>query len=157
MRSIRMLVVLKMLTVLKDNKWNTDTVSTLIPLGSMHVHVNYITLLAMYSQVSFRVNKYVQLRLIICFVMMSENYWCVSTHPHVAITRLEYWKPHSLAMHRSFALVIQLCVGVMTGKCVQPDRPVSGNYNMCEIYSWCPVEFDQLPMPGTNFGKPLKK
>lgn len=47
--------------------------------------------------------------------------------------------------------------GIMTGKCVPPDRPVSGNYNVCEIYSWCPVEYDRLPMPGTNFGKPLKK
>jgi hypothetical protein len=47
----------------------------------------------------------------------------------------------------------------MTGRCVKPDRPRKGNgtYNMCEIYSWCPVEYDKLPMPGTNFGRDLKK
>jgi hypothetical protein len=48
----------------------------------------------------------------------------------------------------------------MTGKCIPPDRPIEANvtkYNMCEIYSWCPVEFDQLPMPGTNNGRELPK
>ena len=44
----------------------------------------------------------------------------------------------------------------MTGKCVVPDRPIVDKYfNVCEIYSWCPVEYDVLPMPGTNFGKNL--
>ena len=43
----------------------------------------------------------------------------------------------------------------MTGKCVTADRKSSTK--MCEIYSWCPVEYDELPMPGTNFGVDLKK
>ncbi|CAB4015115.1 P2X purinoceptor 4-like [Paramuricea clavata] len=49
--------------------------------------------------------------------------------------------------------------GIMTGRCVKPDRPrkENGTYGMCEIYSWCPVEYDVLPMPGTNFGRDLKK
>ncbi|XP_028400560.1 P2X purinoceptor 4-like isoform X1 [Dendronephthya gigantea] len=48
--------------------------------------------------------------------------------------------------------------GVMTGRCIAPDRQRSdrGNYNVCEIYSWCPVEYDKLPMPGTNSGNPLR-
>ncbi|XP_046841172.1 P2X purinoceptor 4-like [Xenia sp. Carnegie-2017] len=49
--------------------------------------------------------------------------------------------------------------GVMTGRCVKPDRPPFVNDaekpNVCEIYAWCPVEYDQLPMPGTNFGHRL--
>ena len=47
----------------------------------------------------------------------------------------------------------------MTGICADPDRPrtSNGTYKMCEIYSWCPVEYDVLPMPGTNFGHPLAK
>jgi len=24
------------------------------------------------------------------------------------------------------------------------------NTKVCEIYSWCPVEIDELPMPGNN-------
>ena len=44
----------------------------------------------------------------------------------------------------------------MTGKCVEPDRPgVTGK--MCEIWAWCPVENNKLPMNGTNFGIPLSK
>ena len=45
----------------------------------------------------------------------------------------------------------------MTGKCVTPDRPLTGNSThkkVCEIFSWCPVEYDHLPMPGTNFSHP---
>ncbi|XP_046841171.1 P2X purinoceptor 4-like [Xenia sp. Carnegie-2017] len=42
----------------------------------------------------------------------------------------------------------------------KPDRP-SANHtekpNVCQIYAWCPVEYDELPMPGTNFGHPLLK
>ncbi|XP_028400435.1 P2X purinoceptor 4-like [Dendronephthya gigantea] len=45
--------------------------------------------------------------------------------------------------------------GVMTGKCVKPDRPASANYSVCEIQAWCPVENNELPMQGTNFGKRL--
>ncbi|CAB4008602.1 P2X purinoceptor 4-like [Paramuricea clavata] len=50
--------------------------------------------------------------------------------------------------------------GIMTGECVKLDRPRTANdtYNgMCEIYAWCPVEYDVLPMPGTNSGYLLKK
>ena len=44
----------------------------------------------------------------------------------------------------------------MTGKCVEPDRErtSNGTYNVCEIHSWCPVEYDHLPMPGGNFSHP---
>lgn len=48
----------------------------------------------------------------------------------------------------------------MTGKCVKPDRPPANHTekpNVCQIYAWCPVEYDELPMPGTNFGHPLLK
>ena len=42
----------------------------------------------------------------------------------------------------------------MTGKCIPPNiNCTSGSYagKMCEIYSWCPVEYDVLPMPGHNY------
>jgi len=38
--------------------------------------------------------------------------------------------------------------GLKTGKCVDADRKPYGK--VCEIYSWCPVEIDELPMPGFN-------
>lgn len=38
--------------------------------------------------------------------------------------------------------------GVKTGKCVDADRKPFGK--VCEIYAWCPVEIDELPMPGYN-------
>lgn len=38
--------------------------------------------------------------------------------------------------------------GFKTGKCVKADRPPYGQ--VCEIYAWCPVEIDDLPMLGYN-------
>ena len=38
--------------------------------------------------------------------------------------------------------------GSKTGRCVASDR--KPKTNVCEIYSWCPVEVDELPMPGFN-------
>ncbi|XP_068749787.1 P2X purinoceptor 4-like isoform X2 [Montipora capricornis] len=41
--------------------------------------------------------------------------------------------------------------GFRTGRCV----PVKGKKDkkVCEIYAWCPVEIDELPMPGYNLRK----
>ncbi|XP_015780585.1 PREDICTED: P2X purinoceptor 4-like [Acropora digitifera] len=41
--------------------------------------------------------------------------------------------------------------GLRTGRCVLSDR--EENKKVCEIYSWCPVEIDELPMPGNNLSK----
>jgi len=41
--------------------------------------------------------------------------------------------------------------GVRTGKCVKSDQNVS--ISVCQIYAWCPVELDALPMPGHGFKK----
>ncbi|XP_078361024.1 P2X purinoceptor 4-like isoform X1 [Oculina patagonica] len=41
--------------------------------------------------------------------------------------------------------------GLKTGKCVKADREPYDD--VCEIYSWCPVEIDELPMPGYNLKK----
>lgn len=38
--------------------------------------------------------------------------------------------------------------GPKTGRCVASDRETQ--MHVCEIYSWCPVEIDELPMPGFN-------
>lgn len=48
--------------------------------------------------------------------------------------------------------------GIKTGKCIQADRGTPRK-NVCEIYSWCPVELDILPMPNFNLtkGEPLLK
>ena len=35
--------------------------------------------------------------------------------------------------------------GPETGKCVKSDRDKDGVY-VCEIYAWCPIELDNLPM-----------
>ena len=40
-------------------------------------------------------------------------------------------------------------LGVRTGKCVKSDQNVS--ISVCQIYAWCPVELDVLPMPGHGF------
>ena len=45
--------------------------------------------------------------------------------------------------------MIILSLGVRTGKCVKSDQNKS--INVCEIYAWCPVELDKLPMPGHGF------
>eukprot|EP00794_Sanderia_malayensis_P014286 gene14287-15773_t len=47
--------------------------------------------------------------------------------------------------------------GVKTGKCVKSDR--NPNISVCQIYAWCPVEIDEIPMPGHGFkkGVPLLK
>jgi len=39
--------------------------------------------------------------------------------------------------------------GVKTGKCVEADRG-EPRKKVCEIYSWCPVEVNELPMPNFN-------
>ncbi|KAM7441494.1 extracellularly ATP-gated cation channel [Porites harrisoni] len=36
--------------------------------------------------------------------------------------------------------------GFKTGKCVKNEK----GEKVCEIYSWCPVEIEELPMPGFN-------
>ncbi|KAJ7387280.1 extracellularly ATP-gated cation channel [Desmophyllum pertusum] len=41
--------------------------------------------------------------------------------------------------------------GLKTGKCVKADRAPFDH--VCEIYSWCPVEIDELPMPGFNLSE----
>eukprot|EP00795_Rhopilema_esculentum_P015414 gene15414-6655_t len=41
--------------------------------------------------------------------------------------------------------------GVKTGKCVQSDQNITAY--VCQIYGWCPVELDVLPMPGHGFKK----
>lgn len=42
-----------------------------------------------------------------------------------------------------------LHLGVRTGKCVLADRGKAG-LKVCQIYSWCPVEIDVVPMPDFN-------
>ena len=42
-----------------------------------------------------------------------------------------------------------LLLGVRTGKCVKSDQNAS--ISVCQIYAWCPVELDVLPMPGHGF------
>ncbi|XP_074635329.1 P2X purinoceptor 4-like [Acropora palmata] len=46
--------------------------------------------------------------------------------------------------------------GVRTGKCVLADRGKAG-LKVCQIYSWCPIEIDVVPMPDFNLtnGEPL--
>ncbi|XP_068749679.1 P2X purinoceptor 4-like [Montipora capricornis] len=43
--------------------------------------------------------------------------------------------------------------GVNTGKCVQADRGSKPRKHVCQIYAWCPVEVDVLPMPQFNLTK----
>ncbi|XP_015762405.1 PREDICTED: P2X purinoceptor 4-like [Acropora digitifera] len=49
--------------------------------------------------------------------------------------------------------------GVRTGKCVPADRgkDLKAGLKVCQIYSWCPVEIDVVPMPDFNLtnGEPL--
>lgn len=43
--------------------------------------------------------------------------------------------------------------GVKTGRCVLADRGDKPRKNVCEIYTWCPVELDVLPMPNFSLKK----
>ena len=38
--------------------------------------------------------------------------------------------------------------GLKTGRCVDADKSPYGK--VCEVYAWCPVEDDVLPMQGFN-------
>ena len=46
-------------------------------------------------------------------------------------------------------------LGFKTGKCTDADKG-DKKHKVCEIYSWCPVEIDELPMPGFNLRYVLK-
>lgn len=47
--------------------------------------------------------------------------------------------------------VILIMLGVKTGKCVNISAAQGDPHKkVCEIYAWCPVEVDQLPMPHFN-------
>lgn len=47
--------------------------------------------------------------------------------------------------------------GIKTGRCVKADRGDKPHLKVCEIYAWCPVEIDELPMQHFNLspGVPL--
>lgn len=40
--------------------------------------------------------------------------------------------------------------GIKTGRCVKADRGDKPHLKVCEIYAWCPVEIDELPMQHFN-------
>ena len=40
--------------------------------------------------------------------------------------------------------------GMKTGRCVKADRGDKPHLKVCEIYAWCPVEIDELPMQHFN-------
>lgn len=43
--------------------------------------------------------------------------------------------------------------GVKTGRCVEADRGDHPRKKVCQIYAWCPVEIDEIPMPNFNLSK----